>query len=120
LLPHRWLRRPAGQRDDAEARILLEHAIQVDPKLADAYYQLGVLDQEEMERDQSTMPLEKAIELRPYFAEAHYRLGRAYSHLCRRKEAAKEIELQQQYAKAQKAAIDARLKKGYDFLAGQQ
>ena len=101
------------------ARNLLEHAIRVDPKLADAYYQLGVLDQEEMEWDKSTMPLEKAIELRPYFAEAHYRLGRAYSHLGRHKEAAKEIELQQQYAKEQKAAIDARLKSVTTFLAAQ-
>ena len=114
------LHRSAEQRDNAEARTLLEHAIQVDPKLADAYYQLGVLDQEEMKWDQSTMPLEKAIELRPYFAEAHYRLGRAYSHLGRRKEAAKEIELQQQYAKEQKAAIDARLRSVTIFLAGQK
>jgi tetratricopeptide (TPR) repeat protein len=114
------LHRPAEQRDDAKARILLEHATQVDPKLADAYYQLGVLDQEEMEWDQSTMPLEKAIELRPYFAEAHYRLGRAYSHLGRRSEAAKEIELQQHYAKEQKAAIDARLKSITTFLVAQQ
>jgi tetratricopeptide (TPR) repeat protein len=73
-----------------------------------------------MEWDQSTMPLQKAIELRPYFAEAHYRLGRAYSHLGRRKEAAKEIELQQQYAKEQKAAIDARLRSVTIFLAGQK
>jgi Tfp pilus assembly protein PilF len=75
-----------------------------------------VLDQEETQWQQSTTPLEKAISLNPAFAEAHYRLARAYSHLGRRDDASKEIELQQRYAKQQKDSLDARLKDVTTFL----
>ena len=114
------LHQPAEKRDNAKARALLQQAIAADPKLADAYYQLGVLDQEETHWQDSTTPLEKAIALNPAFAEAHYRLARAYSHLGRRDDAAKQIELQQRYAKEQKDSLDARLKEVTTFLTGQR
>jgi tetratricopeptide (TPR) repeat protein len=110
------LHQPAEKRDNTKARALLRQAISVDPKLADAYYQLGVLDQEETHWQESTTPLEKAIALQPTLAEAHYRLARAYSHLGRRDDAAKQIELQQRYAKEQKDSLDARLKEVTTFL----
>jgi tetratricopeptide (TPR) repeat protein len=110
------LHQPADKRDNAKARALLQQAIAADPRLADAYYQFGVLDQEETHWQDSTTPLEKAIALNPTLAEAHYRLARAYSHLGRRDEAAKEIELQQRYAKEQKDSLDARLKEVTTFL----
>jgi tetratricopeptide (TPR) repeat protein len=71
------LHHPADKRDNAKARSLLEQAIAADPKLADAYYQLGVLEQEEAHWQESTAPLEKAIAVKPTLAEAHYRLARA-------------------------------------------
>jgi tetratricopeptide (TPR) repeat protein len=110
------LHRPAGQRDDATARALLQQATAADPSLADAWYQLGVLEQEQTHWQESTVPLEKAIALKPTLAEAHYRLARAYSHLGRREDAAKQIELQQRYAKEQKESLDARLKEVTTFL----
>lgn len=114
------LHRPAQERDDATARLLLEQAIRANPKLADAYYQLGVLEQEETHWEQSTSPLETAIALKSNLAEAHYRLARAYSHLGRRDDAAKQIELQQRYAKEEKANLDARLKDVTTFLTAPQ
>jgi tetratricopeptide (TPR) repeat protein len=110
------LHQPAEKRDNTRARALLEQAVAADPTLPDAWYQLGVLDQEETQWQQSTTPLEKAISLNPAFAEAHYRLARAYSHLGRRDDASKEIELQQRYAKQQKDSLDARLKDVTTFL----
>jgi tetratricopeptide (TPR) repeat protein len=110
------LHQPAEKRDNTKARALLQQAISADPKLADAYYQLGVLDQEETHWQDSTTPLEKALVLQPTLAEAHYRLARAYSHLGRRDDAAKQIELQQRYAKEQKDNLDARLKEVTTFL----
>jgi tetratricopeptide (TPR) repeat protein len=110
------LHQPAETRDNARARALLQKAVAADPTLPDAWYQLGVLDQEETQWQQSTTPLEKAISLNPAFAEAHYRLARAYSHLGRSDDASKEIELQQRYAKQQKDSLDARLKDVTTFL----
>jgi tetratricopeptide (TPR) repeat protein len=110
------LHQPVEKRDNVKARALLQQAIAADPKLADAYYQLGVLDQEETNWQGSTTPLEKATGLNPTLAEAHYRLARAYSHLGRRDDAAKQIALQQRYAKEQKESVDARLKEVTTFL----
>jgi tetratricopeptide (TPR) repeat protein len=110
------LHQPGERRDNARARALLQQAIAADPSLADARYQLGVLDQEETRWQDSTTPLEKAIALNPAFAEAHYRLARAYSHLGRREDAAREITLQQRYAKEQKDSVNARLKEVTTFL----
>jgi tetratricopeptide (TPR) repeat protein len=110
------LHQPAEKRDNTKARALLQQAIAANPELPDAYYQLGVLDQEETHWQDSTTPLEKAIALKPTLAEAHYRLARAYSHLGRRDEAAKQIELQQRYAKEQKDSVDVRLKEVTTFL----
>ncbi len=110
------LHQPADKRDNAKARALLQQAIIANPRLAEAHYQLGVLDQEEAHWQDSIAPLEKAIALNPALAEAHYRLARAYSHLGRREDAAKEIALQQRYAKEQKDSVDARLKEVTTFL----
>jgi tetratricopeptide (TPR) repeat protein len=110
------LHRPAGQRDDDSARALLQQAVAANPSLPEAYYQLGVLDQEQTKWQESTVPLEKAIALKPALAEAHYRLARAYSHLGRREDAARQIELQQRYAKEEKESLDTRLKEVTTFL----
>jgi tetratricopeptide (TPR) repeat protein len=110
------LHRPTGQRDDDSARALLQQAVAANPSLAEAYYQLGVLNQEQTRWQESTVPLEKAIALKPPLAEAHYRLARAYSHLGRREDAARQIELQQRYAKEEKESLDTRLKEVTTFL----
>jgi tetratricopeptide (TPR) repeat protein len=110
------LHQPADKRDNPKARALLERAVKVDPKLADGWYQLGVLEQEESHWQESTAPLTKAIALKPTLAEAHYRLARAYSHLGRHEDAAREIAVQQRYAKEQKESVDARLKEVTTFL----
>ena len=78
-----------------------------------------MLEQEGAHWRDSAAPLEKAIALKPTLAEAHYRLARAYSHLGRREDAAKEIALQQRYSKEQTASVDARLKEVTTFLTAQ-
>jgi tetratricopeptide (TPR) repeat protein len=114
------LHQPADKRDNAKARRLLDQATAADPKLADAWYQLGVLEQEQGQWQMSTGALEKAIAVKPTLAEAHYRLARAYSHLGRHDDAAKEIALQQRYSKEHKESVDARLKEVTTFLTTQQ
>lgn len=100
------------------AKRLLEQAISADPHLADAYYQLGVLEQQQLQWEQSASSLKSAIQLRPSYAEAHYRLARAYAHLHQTDLAAKEIALHQQYAQQEKDESDARLKEVTTFLIG--
>ena len=107
---------PATNQNLDQAQQLLQQAIHVDSKLTEAYYQLGVLQQQRLQWDESERSLSKAIELRPTFAEAHYRLARAYAHTGRHELAAKEIALQQKYSQQEKEESDARLKEVTTFL----
>jgi tetratricopeptide (TPR) repeat protein len=110
------LHRPEGQQDTAQAEAFLRQAIAADPKLADAYFQMGVLQQMRLDWKASTDMLEKAIALRPAFPEAHYRLSRAYAHLGRREDAQHEIALQQQYSQQAKDSLNSRMQEVVTFV----
>jgi tetratricopeptide (TPR) repeat protein len=94
----------------------LQQALTADPKLTEAYYQMGVLEQQRSRWKESAVVLEKAVELRPSYPEAHYRLSRAYSHLGMRDDAQKQMALQQQYAQQEKDHINARMQEVMTFL----
>jgi predicted Zn-dependent protease len=112
----RILEQPAGEQNSAEADRLLHQAIAADPQLAQAWFQLGVLAQQQQKWQQSTVALEKAVALAPSDPEAHYRLSRAYSHLGRKDEAQQQMQLHQQDADEQKTALNARLQDVVTFL----
>lgn len=106
-----------GQQADLDhAQRLLERAVETEPHLAEAHYQLGVIEQQRLQWEQSVGSLKNAIQLRPDYAEAHYRLARAYSHLHQPDLAAKEIALHQKFAQQEKDESDARLKEVTTFL----
>ncbi len=110
------LHQPAAEQHLDQAQKLLEEAIRNDGRIPEAYYQLGVLQQQRLQWVESAASLKRAIELRPSFAEAHYRLSRAYSHTGEMELARKEIALQQQYAQQEKDETNARLKEVTIFL----
>jgi tetratricopeptide (TPR) repeat protein len=110
------LHRPATEQDTAKAEQMLRQAIVADPKLADAYYQLGVLQQQRSQWKESSVSLEEAVALRPTSAEAHYRLSRAYAHLGMRDEAQQQMALQRKYSQQQKDHLDSRMQEVVTFL----
>ncbi|WP_263382132.1 tetratricopeptide repeat protein [Granulicella arctica] len=110
------LHQPSAEQHLDQAQQMLEEAIRHDAKIPEAYYQLGVLQQQRLQWVESAASLKKAVELRPSFAEAHYRLARAYSHTGEGELARKEIALQQQYAQQEKDETNARLKEVTIFL----
>ena len=110
------LNRPSANQDPAAAERLLTQALAADPKLPDAHYEMGVLEQQRSQWKQSATSLEQAIALRPAYAEAHYRLARAYSHLGDKAGAQREIALQQQYSQEAKDHLNARLREITTFV----
>lgn len=110
------LHQPEGERDLDKAAGLLQTVIAADPSNAEAYYQMGIVEQERLNWQQSAAYLEKSIALRPKSAEAHYRLSRAYAHLGRRKDAEAEVALHQAYAEQAKQSIDSRLQEVMKFV----
>ncbi len=110
------LHRPEAQQDTTKVQHLLEQALAADPKFAEAYLQMGVLEQMRLDWSGSVAVLEKAVALRPADPEAHYRLSRAYSHLGRREDAKHEIALQQQYSQQEKDRLNGRMQEVVTFL----
>jgi tetratricopeptide (TPR) repeat protein len=110
------LHRPAGKDNLLLARKLLDQAIVANPNLAEAYYQLGILDQQEARWQDSIGVLQKSLALKPTFSKAHYRIALAYSHSGQREKAQEEIALQQRFSQQEKDELNAKFKEVTTFL----
>jgi tetratricopeptide (TPR) repeat protein len=62
-----------------EAAVQAKLALDVDPKIAGAYFLLGEVDISQANIEGAIADLKKEIEINPTFAMAHYRLGDAYT-----------------------------------------
>lgn len=67
------------QKDLDQAAALYLKSIELDPKLMEAYFNLGLVYLERHEYDRATEMFLRVIELRPESAEAHLNLGIIYS-----------------------------------------
>jgi tetratricopeptide (TPR) repeat protein len=83
----------------AQAKSLLEKAVRLDPKLAAAYLQLGILYSQQGVTSEAISAYKKAIEANPQLAEAHYRLGQLYSHAGEKLKAQAELQIYEQLSK---------------------
>lgn len=74
-----WKRRTGGDAERfARVQPLLEKAIRLDPKLAPAYLQLGILYSEQKNSPSAIAAYQRAIAADPQLEQAHYRLAQAY------------------------------------------
>jgi tetratricopeptide (TPR) repeat protein len=110
------LHEPSDTHDLAKATALLHAATTADPNYAEAWFQMGVLDQTQLRWQDSVTDLKRSIELRPRSAEAHYRLSRAYAHLGHKDEAQAEIALHQTYSQQAKDSLNARMQEVMTFI----
>lgn len=74
-----WKQKPTPDDNVAvQIESLLRTAIHLDPKLADAYLQLGILHAYQRNSAAAIADFQHAIENQPSLEEAHYRLAQAY------------------------------------------
>ena len=74
-----WKRRTGGDAERfLQVQPLLEKAIRLDPKLAPAYLQLGILYSEQKNFSSAISAYQRAIAVDPQLDQAHYRLAQAY------------------------------------------
>lgn len=83
----------------AQVRSLLEKAIRLDPNLAAAHLQLGILCAAQNDFPRAITAYQEAVEIDPGLEEAHYRLAQAYVRTGDGVRAQKEFELHDRLAK---------------------
>lgn len=86
-----WKGAPGGM-PPPDVQVHLKKAVALDPRLAKAHFQLGVLYSDERRYPEAISALEQAVRLDPSMAQAHYRLGQAYRRTGREDLAAKALE----------------------------
>jgi tetratricopeptide (TPR) repeat protein len=74
------------------APALLEKAIKIDPKIALAHLDLGILDSNAGRKDDALRELKSAEKLSPDDQNVHYRLGRFYQSMGKKDEAKAEFD----------------------------
>jgi tetratricopeptide (TPR) repeat protein len=85
--------------DLAHAESLLEKAVRLDPKLAAAYLQLGVLYSQRGDSSKAVSAYREAIAANPGLVAAHYRLAQAYSRSGEKSKAQAELQIYNQLSK---------------------
>jgi Tfp pilus assembly protein PilF len=85
--------------DLAHAESLLEKAVRLDPKLAAAYLQLGILYSQRSDSSKAISAYREAIEANPELVAAHYRLAQAYSRNGEKSKAQAELQIYDQLSK---------------------
>jgi tetratricopeptide (TPR) repeat protein len=83
---------------------LLNKAVAVDEKCADAYLQLGILSQSDPQK--AIGYYTRAIAANPQLGEAHYRLGVAYDRAGASEKAKQEFQLHDEIERVQAAAVE--------------
>jgi tetratricopeptide (TPR) repeat protein len=86
-----WKSEPAAAPPPA-VESHLKQAIALDPRLARAHFELGVLYADARRYPEAIAALEEAVRLEPSMAPAHYRLGQAYRRTGREDLAEKALE----------------------------
>jgi tetratricopeptide (TPR) repeat protein len=94
-----WKRRNNPQSSAAsftQIESLLNHALRLDPKFADAYLQLGAVHAAQQDFSKAIDDFQRAVQIQPDMEEAHYRLAQAYRATGRSEQAKSEIQTYQQ------------------------
>ena len=86
-------RRPETPNGPPQVEALLRKALQLDPKLAPAHLQMGILGEERGDFRSAIRDYQSAVDADPQSAEAHYRLAQAYRRSGEAAKATAEMQL---------------------------
>jgi len=80
-------------RDYQGAKAYLKTALSLNPDFAEAYLQMGIIEQTEGRLTESVQSFEKAIRANPNLPAPHYRLGLVYQRLGNKEKSKSEFDL---------------------------
>jgi tetratricopeptide (TPR) repeat protein len=108
-----------GRASSQQIESLLRQALALDPKFAEAYFQLGNLYAELNQFPEAVKEYKQATALQPDMADAHYRLAQAYTRTGEPALAKQELEIHDRMRKQQLAESErqrAEIQKFVDSL----
>ena len=91
-------------------------ASSLDPKLAEAYIQLGIMSSANGDNARAIIAYKKAIDVNPQSGEAHYRLGLAYKRIGEDAKAQQELQLYKQIDQTETAAVESQRRELRQFM----
>ena len=96
-----WKQRkgPDDNEIAAQVKALLEKAVAFDPKLSEAFLQLGIVYSEQKDFPRAIAAYQHAIQANPRMEQAHYRLAQAYRLSRQSDKAQRELRLYQKLSK---------------------
>jgi tetratricopeptide (TPR) repeat protein len=97
---------PEDAQTAAQVESLLERAIALDPNLADAHLQLGILYSERKDFPKAITSYQQAIAVNPRLEQAHYRLAQTYRLIRQNDKAQNELRLYEQISKEKAAQVE--------------
>ena len=104
------------KRASEQAKALLDKAIRLDPTLAVARLELGIVDMDQKQYPQAIAALQKAIAIDPHMEEAHYRLGQVYARTGEKLKARKEFEIHDRLARESAAQVERQRREVQQFV----
>lgn len=115
-----WKSRQAtGALDDAssaQVEGLLRKAIEIDPKLGEAYLHLGTIYAQRGDYAHAIPAYLKAIEVSPDLQETHYRLAQAYRRTGKEEKAREQLQLHEEISKRAKEEAESERSKIQQFV----
>lgn len=99
-----------------QVEALLEKAAGIDPKLGEAFLQLGILHFAQGKYEQAIRDYQKAVESSPLLSEPHYRLGLTYRRKQEEAKAEQEFHVYEEMTKAETAAREKERRELRQFL----
>jgi len=109
-------RESKNSADSQQAEALLKKSVALDPKLGEAYLQLGILYAAQGASDQAIAAFQKAIEVTPGLGEAHYRLSQLYKRAGEKAKSEQEIQLYKQVEKSEADEVERQRREIQQFL----
>jgi tetratricopeptide (TPR) repeat protein len=107
----------SGQDGSLEqAKSYLEKAVQFDPKLDEAYLQLGIVYGDRGDFAQAIAAFQRAIHANPQLAEPHYRLSLAYKRTGEEAKAQQEMQTYKEIEKSDAEAQERQQRELQQFL----
>ena len=106
LILWKRLKGPEDGRTSAQVEALLQKATHLDPSLAVAHLQLGILYSERKDFRKAILAYQKTIEADPRLEEAHYRLAQIYKSAGEYLKAKQELEIFDQLSRKRTSEVE--------------